>query len=251
MCESMSHNMRASEETQVPSNEAAMEALRKHRYFGVIEERLLAGAPTTVVAKSLHLGRILAALGIDIDTFSQSSDPATKVSVEIELKALVLAYFVLVFQGSETDKLKDTGKLLASCDVFKDDYMLVEILGVSNIPLEGNPFKNPEDISDAEWDSLLQFAHYIKYCEELLRKSPNKVISMRVAALLTGFDKCMIGNWKALGVEVKRRHAIFHFITKKRRTERGSKKRELEDEDEPQRKVARTGDVHHPLGNNR
>eukprot|EP00981_Chlorochromonas_danica_P010704 scaffold3341_cov165-Ochromonas_danica.AAC.19 len=213
-----------------------MAGLYQHRYYPLIEEALRPIQSMKIEGK-LDSTNLLDLLGIHPETFLPPASSISQRENEINtLKALVLAQFILTYMISPENEVQPIANVDELRAIFLDHVTMTSLLDQNAVKVEENPFQKFKKASplasdnEAEWQGLLIFANYLKYAIKLLREPPNKVVSMRAAAILSGFEKCLEGGWSGLGPEAKRRHLIYHFLTGINRAPRSSKKREKHSE---------------------
>lgn len=213
-----------------------MAGLHQHRYYPLIEEALRP-IQTMKIEGKLDSTNLLDLLGIHPEAFLPPASSISQRENEINtLKALVLAQFILSYMTSPENEVQPIASVDELRAVFLDHVTMTSLLDQNAVKYEENPFQKFKKASplasdnETEWQGLLIFANYLKYAIKLLREPPNKVVSMRAAAILSGFEKCLEGGWSGLGPEAKRRHLIYHFLTGINRAPRSSKKREKHSE---------------------
>lgn len=167
-----------------------------------------------VAAEVLACGRCPLLHSLDVNAFLSTKQSNEKLSSE--LRALILAQHVMLYKDKPEDLVKpdtlaDSDQLKA---IFADEFTVHDLLTVNSLPTSKNPFSIFTDaFGEVEWNKMLEFANYLLYCVCLV-KDNQKVVCMRAAAILSGFDRCMTGKWTSLGNEIKRRHLIYHHVTK-------------------------------------
>lgn len=208
----------------------AMLSFQQHKFYSLLEEKLRAITALNVEG-SLDAMNLLDRVQIDplmvINTKASISHRENETNT---LKALVLAKYIISYMTGPQDTVQIMRTVDELRNVFLDSAKMETLLEANFIKLDENPFEKfrkgiTVKESDLEWQGLLDFANYLKYALKLMRDPPNKVISMRAAAILSGFEKCLEGGWSGLGAEAKRRHLIYHFLTGIHRAPRTSKKR--------------------------
>eukprot|EP01031_Cornospumella_fuschlensis_P026772 gene26772-32350_t len=212
-----------------------MNYVEKNRYYPVLQASLERITQFMIYEPhSVDLSQLLSYFHIDIQRMtSRCHSPANE---ENEIKALVLAKCVLVWQ--EFHAIHDTNPhkpvLLQSDEdikrLFADQAVVNKLFFQNHFLHEKNPFiplfspRRMEGVAE-EWTKLREYANYMLYVVYLLKTPPNKVVCMRCCAILTGFDKCQEGGWKGLGMDIKRRHLLFHQFTQIRRQVRVTRKK--------------------------
>lgn len=153
---------------------------------------------------------------------------------DVNAKIFILVVLLEAYSDQRTNFLTPD-----SLQTIMSDQTILEVFEQNSISDDKNPFR---DVTGEEWQKLVDYGNHIINCQAILKHSPNKVICMKACAILTGFDNCLVGNWRSLGKAVKRRHLLFHYFTgihrgtrpraKKKAMEARKRQRKSRDNDE-------------------
>jgi hypothetical protein len=211
-----------------------MDHLSVHPYYDLLEPKVHHYLHTQDFQRGLEVNDLLNLLHItDLQTFTKR---ASYPNPENEIRSLAVALFAIKEMESMENEVHPIDSVQELKSIFLREAYVEDLLAENNLDGQKSPFNsitNSDASCEEEWQSLLDFANYLKYCALILHQPPNKVISMKAAALLTGYTKCLEGKWAALGGEIRRRHLIFHGITGVKRRKRS---RNPKDQSSPRRR---------------